>query len=105
LSVFDLFILPITFFYSLTYASSLTPRYGKPRHWIEEDTSETLTDISLRTVFIVITCLFCMMTFAHYTHRCLRLMLKCSIKYGPIGWQRKWRLVSNMIESTCTRTI
>lgn len=29
LAVFDLFILPIVFFYSLTYASSLTPRYGK----------------------------------------------------------------------------
>ncbi|KAE9366731.1 hypothetical protein N431DRAFT_350916 [Stipitochalara longipes BDJ] len=71
LAVFDVFILPIVFFYSLTYASSLTPRY----------------------VFIVITCLFCMMTFAHYTHRCLRLMLECSIRYGPIGWQRKWRLL------------
>ena len=30
LAVFDVFILPIVFFYSLTYASNLTPRYGKP---------------------------------------------------------------------------
>jgi hypothetical protein len=33
LAVFDVFILPIVFFYSLTYASSLTPRYGRPRLW------------------------------------------------------------------------
>jgi hypothetical protein len=70
LAVFDVFILPIVCFYSLTYASSLTPRYGRTR------------------------LCFCMMTFAHYTHQCLRLMLKCSIRYGPIGWQRKWCLVS-----------
>jgi len=40
LAVFDVFILPIVFFYSLTYASNLTPRYGKPhlyqslRQWL-----------------------------------------------------------------------
>jgi hypothetical protein len=39
------------------------------------------------------------MTFAHYTHRCVRLILKCSIRYGPIGWQRKWRLVRGIITS------
>jgi hypothetical protein len=33
LAVFDVFILPIVFFYSLTYASSLTPRYGRRRLW------------------------------------------------------------------------
>jgi hypothetical protein len=94
LAVFDIFILPIVFFYSLTYGSSLTARYGKQRcSRRKEGTSETVTDFSLRVVFIVITCLFCMMTFAHYTHRCVRLILKCSIRYGPIGWQRKWRLV------------
>jgi hypothetical protein len=52
-----------------------------------------VADLSPCAVFIVITCLFCMMTFAHYTHRCVRLILKCSTRYGPIGWQRKWRLV------------
>ncbi|PMD33973.1 hypothetical protein L207DRAFT_498560 [Hyaloscypha variabilis F] len=84
LAVFDVFILPIVFFYSLTYATNLTPRY----------------------VFIVITCLFCMMTFAHYTHRCLRLMLKCSVRYGPIGWRRKWRLLefTNVNFAICAST-
>lgn len=46
-----------------------------------------------KTVLLVITCLYCMMTFAHFTHRCIRLIFKCSTRYGPIGWQRKWRLV------------
>ncbi|CZR66687.1 uncharacterized protein PAC_16588 [Phialocephala subalpina] len=46
-----------------------------------------------KTVLLVITCLYCMMTFAHFTHRCIRLIFKCSSRYGPIGWQRKWRLL------------
>jgi len=33
LAVFDVFILPIMFFYSLTYATSLTPRYGRQIPW------------------------------------------------------------------------
>jgi hypothetical protein len=31
LATFDLFILPIVFFYSLTYGTNLTPRYGRTR--------------------------------------------------------------------------
>ncbi|KUJ16684.1 uncharacterized protein LY89DRAFT_645551 [Mollisia scopiformis] len=71
IAVLDLCVMPIVYFYSLTFGAKL----------------------KRQTVFIVITCLFCMMTFAHYTHRCFRLMLKCSSRYGPIGWQRKWRLL------------
>jgi len=33
LAVFDVFILPIVFFYSLTYATNLTPRYGRQHPW------------------------------------------------------------------------
>ena len=101
-SAFDLCILPITFFYSLSYGSSLSNRNGTSRA-LPGTKDAFSADWALLQVFIVIACLFCMMTFAHYTHRCLRLSLKCSSRYGPIGWKRKWRLVrpdSYILESS-----
>jgi len=68
-AVLDLCIMPITYFYSLTYG----------------------TNLSTRNVFIVITCLYCMMTFMAYGHRCFRLWWKgAGPRYGPVGWQGRW---------------
>ncbi|KAF8857191.1 hypothetical protein BDZ45DRAFT_436626 [Acephala macrosclerotiorum] len=71
IAVLDLCVMPIVYYYSLTFGTSLKEQ----------------------SVLLIITCLYCMMTFAHFTHRCIRLIFKCSSRYGPIGWQRKWRLL------------
>lgn len=88
IAVLDLGVMPIVYYYSLTFGAKLKEQTGKFSLLFPHRSL-----YSNRSVFIIITCLFCMMTFAHYTHRCVRLIFKCSDRYGPIGWGRKWRWV------------
>lgn len=89
-AVLDLCCLPITYYYALKFDTGLTLQEGIqpgaqfPRHQ---------ADNSIRVVFAVITGVYGLLSFTHYSIRSLKLFRpKTSPKWRPVGWT-KWGIV------------